>query len=176
MAANDHLDKEGLFKKFEELGISTQTKEHPEVFTIEEMMPHMGDVQGIIAKNLFMRDKKKKALWLLSARHDADVKLDALAKEVEAPRGLRLADDQILEEVLGVRAGCVTPFALVNDKERKVKFLIDKELFNEEKGPINFHPLSNSATTSISVPDLKKFLESTGHEPIIVEFDSVGSS
>ena len=175
MATGDHLDREGLIKKLEELSIATETKEHPEVFTVEAMMEHVSDVQGFHTKNLFMKDKKKKGLWLLSARHNVDVKLNELSKQVGAPGGLRFADDKVLEEVLGVRSGCVTAFALVNDKERRVKFLLDKALLDEEKGPINFHPLSNSATTAISATDLKKFLESTGHEPILVDFNNESS-
>ena len=176
MASGDHLDREGLMKKLEELSISTTTVDHPEAFTMEDMIKHVGHVPGILAKNLFMYGKKKKDLWLLSARNDADVKLTDLSKQVGAPGGLRFAADSILEETLGVRAGCVTAFALINDKEKKVKFLLDKELLNEEKGPINFHPLTNAATTAISASDLKKFLETTGHEPILVEFESASPS
>ena len=54
-----------------------------QVFTVEEMMAHLnGKVTGGIAKNLFLRDKKKKGLWLFSARHDLDVKLNDLSKKV----------------------------------------------------------------------------------------------
>lgn len=44
-----------------------------QVFTVEEMMPHLQDVKGAVTKNLFLKDKKKKGLWLVSARHDRQV-------------------------------------------------------------------------------------------------------
>lgn len=44
-----------------------------QVFTVEEMMPHLQDVSGVVSKNLFLKDKKKKGLWLVSARHDRQV-------------------------------------------------------------------------------------------------------
>lgn len=47
-------------------------KEHKEVFTVETLMKEMEGVEGVVTKNLFLRDKKKK-LYLLSARHDKEV-------------------------------------------------------------------------------------------------------
>lgn len=44
-----------------------------QVFTVEEMMPHLQSVNGAVTKNLFLKDKKKKGLWLVSARHDRQV-------------------------------------------------------------------------------------------------------
>ena len=53
------------------------------MFTVETMMPHLeGKVSGGVCKNLFLKDKKKKGLWLFTARHDVDVKLNDLGKKV----------------------------------------------------------------------------------------------
>lgn len=43
------------------------------MFTVDEMMPHLQEVSGAVTKNLFLKDKKKKSLWLVSARHDRQV-------------------------------------------------------------------------------------------------------
>ena len=91
--------------------------------------------------------------------------------QVSAPGGLRFADESILQEKLGVRQGCVTAFALVNDKEKEVKFIIDDGLLNGTFDMIHFHPLANDATTGIKVEDFLKFLKATGHEPIRVNLD-----
>ena len=37
---------------------------------------------------------------------------------------------------------------------------------------VNFHPLSNDATTAISPADMLKFARATGHEPIRLAFDA----
>lgn len=50
-----------------------------QVFTVEEMMPHLQEVSGAVTKNLFLKDKKKKGLWLVSARHDRQVSCCVLA-------------------------------------------------------------------------------------------------
>ena len=90
---------------------------------------------------------------------------------MSAPGGLRFADEAILQEKLGVGQGCVTPFALVNDKEKEVKFIIDDALLDGKFETISCHPLANDATTTIKTDDFLKFLKHTGHEPIRVKVD-----
>ena len=71
-------------------------------------------------------------------------------------------------DILGVKQGCVTAYSLLNDKDKKVKLILDSEAFNTQHPFINFHPMTNSATLGISPNDLKKFFQSTGHEPVLI--------
>ncbi len=135
------------------------------------MMPHVKDMPGAHVKNLFMKDKKKKGLWLFSARHDVDIKLNDLSKKVGAPGGLRFADEAILLEKLGVKQGCVTPFALINDKNNDVKFIIDEALVDGTFETLNCHPLTNAASTGIATKDFLKFLDAINHKPTVVKLD-----
>ena len=89
-----HLDKSGLFSYFAKHGIAFTNVDHPEVFTVEEMMPYLKDVEGTICKNLFLKDKKKK-LFLLSAAHDREVKLNDVAKKIGA-KELRFGDESVM--------------------------------------------------------------------------------
>ncbi|PIK58118.1 putative prolyl-tRNA synthetase associated domain-containing protein 1-like [Apostichopus japonicus] len=153
---------------FEKLSINVVTVEHPEVFTVEAMLPYVQQLNGAVSKNLFLKDKKKKGLWLLTARHEITVNLADLAKQVGAPGGFRFADESLLKEALGVGQGCVTPFAVFNDKEQKVKLLVDSDFVNGGHERIYGHPMVNSATIGITPEDLMKFWEATGHKPILV--------
>ena len=73
----------------------------------------------------------------------------------------------MLFETLGVRQGCVTAYALINDMEnKKVTFLLDQDVLQFEK--VYFHPLVNTASTGISLSDFRKFLSITGHEMVTV--------
>lgn len=137
------------------------------------MMEHVGHLPGMCAKNLFMRDKKKKGHWLLSARHDRPINLNELAKKLDAKGGLRLADESVLLEKLGVTQGCVTPFALINDQNKAVTFVIDDDLLNGGHQEIYFHPMTNAATAGIAPDDLKKFLISVKHEPVSITFENL---
>lgn len=159
-----------LMEYLDKLGIKSETVEHPEVFTVEAMMPHLKGLNGAVVKNLFMKDKKKKGLWLITVLHDREVNLNELAKKVNAPGGLRFADESILMEKLGVGQGCVTPLALFNDVNHDVKFVLDADILEGEHEKVYSHPMSNSATTGIKSEDFQNFLKATGHDPISVHF------
>ena len=133
-------------------------------------MPHVQHLSGAHCKNLFLRDKKKR-LYLFTARHDLDIKLNDLAKKVAAPGGLRFADESILYDKLGVKQGCVTAYALINDVNCDVKFLLDDALINGGFENVYLHPLVNSASTGISPQDLLRFMENIKHTPTMVKME-----
>jgi Ala-tRNA(Pro) deacylase len=68
--------------------------------------------------------------------------------------------------VLGVEPGAVTPFAVMNDTDRRVSVVLDAAMMAHET--LNYHPLDNTMTTSIGRDDLMRFLHATGHAPRIV--------
>ena len=71
-----------------------------------------------------------------------------------------------MRETLGVEPGSVTPFAALNDGDRRVSVVLDAAMMAHET--LNFHPLVNTMTTSISRDDLVRFLAATGH-PVRIE-------
>ena len=135
---------------------------------MEQALPHLTSLEGKFAKNLFLRDKKKR-LYLFCAAHDAKITLNDLAKRVGASGGLRLADETILQQKLGLTQGSVTVFGLINDQEHDVKLILDKSLIDGTYSRVLFHPMINSATTAISHRDLKLFLQHTGHTPVLID-------
>ena len=155
----------GLLRLFDKLGIPTTTVSHPAVFTVEQAKTLCGDLPGTHCKNLFLRDAKGQ-LWLVVAREDTQVDLRALAGKLGSKR-LSFVRADLLMDVLGVIPGAVTPFAVVNDHRGLVKTVLDRALLAEAR--LNFHPLDNAMTTTISSRDLLHFLESTGHAPLIVD-------
>ncbi|KAL3873248.1 hypothetical protein ACJMK2_036388 [Sinanodonta woodiana] len=164
----NHIDRKGLETKFRELGITVKTTEHPEVYTVEQALPHISHLEGVFAKNLFLKDKKKK-LYLFCAPHNVDIKLSDLAKLVGATGGLRFADENILQEKLGIKQGSVTVFGLINDTNHDVKLIMDRRLTDDTYSELYFHPMVNSASCGITPTDLIKFVEHTGHEPLLVD-------
>ncbi|XP_017556398.1 prolyl-tRNA synthetase associated domain-containing protein 1 [Pygocentrus nattereri] len=154
------------------LDIEFVSVQHPEVFTVEEMMPHVEHLSGAITKNLFLKDKKKKGLWLVSVRHDRQVNLNDLAKKLGVGSGnLRFADEAAMLEKLKVGQGCATALALFCDKDKSVKFILDSDLANGGHERVYFHPMTNAATMGLKPDDLMKFLRETGHEPVLHDFD-----
>ncbi|XP_059215659.1 prolyl-tRNA synthetase associated domain-containing protein 1-like [Centropristis striata] len=158
-----------LEKYLQTLNIETTCVEHPPVFTVEEMMVHLQDVNGAVTKNLFLKDKKKKSLWLLSARHDRQVNLNDLAKQLGVGSGnLRFADEALMVEKLKVGQGCATALALLFDQDRSVTLVLDRDLLDHQT--VFFHPMTNSATMGLKPADLLRFLRETGHEPVLHSF------
>ena len=147
------------------LGISTTTVTHPPAFTVEDAKALRGRIPGGHTKNLFLKDKKGR-LWLVVALEDTPVNLKALHKRIGAAR-LSFGRAELLEEVLGVKPGSVTPFALINDAEGRVTVVLDERMMAHDV--LNFHPLVNTATTSIGREDFLRFLRATGHAPIVCD-------
>jgi Ala-tRNA(Pro) deacylase len=124
---------------------------------------------GAHCKSLFLKDKKDQ-LWLLVALEDRPVDLKTLPKNIGAAR-LSFGKPELLLEVLGVEPGSVTPFALINDPQGRVRVVLDKGMLDHEL--LNYHPLTNTATTAISAADLVRFIRSCGHDPVILDFDDL---
>ncbi|MBE0532684.1 MAG: prolyl-tRNA synthetase associated domain-containing protein [Rhodospirillales bacterium] len=154
-----------LFARLAKLGIATDTHHHPPVFTVEEAKRLRGDIAGTHCKNLLLVDHKGQ-LWLVVAREDTALDMKALRGRLGSGR-LSFAKPERLHDVLGIGPGEVTPFALINDGERVVRVVLERGMM--EGGPLNFHPLTNAATTSIAADGLLAFVRAGGHEPLIVD-------
>ena len=75
-----------------------------------------------------------------------------------------------MRDLIGIEPGAVTPFALMNDTAGRVAVVLDAPMMRQEN--LNFHPLVNTMTTTISRDGLVKFLEATGHPPQILGVSS----
>ena len=153
-----------LYDRLRALGIAWVRHEHAPVFTVEEAAAVNATQPGMHTKNLFLKDKKG-GLWLVVLRDDFKLDLNALSKQIEAPR-FSFGSGELLVETLGVPPGSVTPFALINDPARKVRVVLDAQMLEHE--PLNYHPLRNDRTIAVSKADLLAFVAACGHAPLIV--------
>eukprot|EP00400_MALV-I_sp_L67-5_P000385 gene385-679_t len=169
MVPNSELEKK-LFDKFGELSIKTETTRHEPVMTVDAMMKFIGDKEGGKLKNLFLKDKKKN-LYLLTALTDSDTNMKAVGAQLKNAQ-LRFADN--VEDILGVKPGAVTPFAVMNDPENKVQFLLDSRIKGCQK--VWGHPLHNEASSLVTVDELVKFATACGHEPTWIECVEQGAA
>jgi Ala-tRNA(Pro) deacylase len=157
-----------LFALFDELGIASETVEHAPAFTVEDAQGLRGQMPGGHAKNLLLKDKKG-SLWLVVAREEAAIDLKRLGKALGA-KSWSFAKPEVMAERLGVTPGSVSPFGLINDRERALTVVLDTKLMAQE--PLNFHPLVNTATTTLSGRDFRRFLDATGHEPVLLDVEN----
>ncbi len=159
-------DRAALFAFFDAHGIAHRTLDHPPVFRVEEGREIKAAMPGGHTKNLFLKDAKDR-LWLVCALGDTRVDLKRLHHTIGSAR-LSFGSAELLERTLGVTAGSVTIFALINDVESAVSLVLDKALL--EHDPVNFHPLSNDATTAVSRDGLLDFLRALGVTAQVVDF------
>jgi len=150
-----------LFALLDRLGIAHLSVSHAALFTVEQSQALRGKIPGGHTKNLFLKDKRGE-FYLVVAPEDAAIALKSLHQRLGAGR-FSFGSAEAMRELLGVEPGSVTPFAAVNDTEGRVKVVLDAALLAHEV--LNFHPLVNTMTTSISREGLLKFLVATGHEP-----------
>lgn len=167
------LSQERLWARLRVLGIETTTVAHAPVFTVAEARTMRGTMPGGHCKSLFLRDKRHQ--YLLVALEDRRVDLKALRRSLGAGN-LSFASAERLVAALGVEPGSVTPFALINAEadaesasEPMLSVLLDSGML--ALGPLNYHPLSNDATTAIAPADLIAFIRSCGYQPRAVDLD-----
>jgi Ala-tRNA(Pro) deacylase len=158
-----------LLAFLEEAGAEPRTVDHPAVFRVEEGSDIKAQLPGAHTKNLFLKDKKGQ-VWLVSARQDTAIDLKRLPGVIGSDR-LSFGNEALLYELLGVRPGSVTAFGLVNDRERRVRFVLDRRL--AEADIVNFHPLTNTATTAVSAKGFRRFLAALDIQPLVVDFEAM---
>ncbi|MEU3300148.1 prolyl-tRNA synthetase associated domain-containing protein [Streptomyces sp. NPDC006678] len=161
-----------LTARLDELGIAWTSERHAAVFTVEQARSLGTRLGGGGAKNLFLRDRRKRFV-LLVAEEDTPVDLNALAAEWGVGR-LSFVRPEVLADVLGVTPGAVSPFALMNAAPGTIRVVVDARLTEHEL--LLFHPLRNDATTAVSPEGLLVFLRACGHEPEIRALGGTGRS
>jgi Ala-tRNA(Pro) deacylase len=149
-----------LYELFDSLDIRFEYHEHPPLATIEDAKIHWKDYNSGRCKNIFFRNHKGDRHYLVILEHLRQLNIRDLEKRLRQGK-LSFASDQRLKKHLGVEPGSVSPFGLINDREKHVHIFIDEKLNEAER--LAFHPNVNTASLVISKIDFLKFLEYTGN-------------
>lgn len=159
------MNKQEIYNFLQEKGIAYEVTEHKAVYNMSELNEVALPYPEADAKNLFVRDDKKRNYYLITVKGAKRVDL----KEFAAAHGLRRlsfasADD--LQRLLNLIPGSVTPLGLLNDAERSVKFFLDGG-FGEDDF-IGVHPNENTATVWLKVGDLIRIVREHGNDVEVV--------
>jgi Ala-tRNA(Pro) deacylase len=158
--------RKDLMRYLAEQDIEARSLDHPAVFTVGEGGEIKASLTGAQTKNLFLKDDRGQ-LWLISAESHAIIDLKNLHRIIGSGR-LSFGKPEVMVETLGVTPGSVTAFGLINDVDHRVRFVLDRTL--AEADHVNFHPLTNTATTTISGAGFRRFLAALEVTPTIVDF------
>ncbi len=161
------MKKQEVYDFIKSKNIWYEITEHKAVFNMEELSEIEVPYPEYDAKNLFVRDDKKRNYYLITVKGNKRVNLKEFRNN-NGTRPLSFVSEQDLMSIMNLTAGSVTPFGLLNDKELKVKFYLDKDFLND-KQIIGIHPNDNTATVWLKVLDLIDIIKEHGNQVNIVE-------
>jgi len=161
------LKEMAVYELLEKLQIPYLRLDHEAAATVEDCHG-VDEALGIhICKNLFLRNRQKTDFYLLMMPGLKKFKTKELSSQLGTAR-LSFAEAAYMEEFLHITPGSVSVMGLMNDKDHRVRLLIDRELLQEAF--IGCHPCVNTASLKIRTEDLlEKFLPYVGHEYTAVE-------
>jgi len=143
-----------------DLNIPFDLYEHPPVSTVEEALPYWKDIDSAHCKNLFFRNHKGNRHYLVILDHRRQLNIQDLEQKLKQGK-ISFASPKRMERYLGLSAGSVSVFGIINDHDNHVHLFIDAALHSAEG--ISFHPNENNATLVISFASFLRFLESSGN-------------
>ena len=161
------MNKQEIYDFIKSRNIWYEVTGHEAVFNMEDLSKVEVLYPEYDAKNLFVRDDKKRNYYLITVKGDKRVDLKEFRRQNNT-RPLSFASEQELMNIMNLIAGSVTPLGMLNDKELKVAFYLDKEFLNG-KQIIGIHPNENTATLWLKVEDLISIIKEHGNEVNIVE-------
>lgn len=161
------MNKQEIYVLIKNKNIWHEITEHGEVYTMEELANIELPYPEYDAKNIFVRDEKKINYYLITVKSEKRVDLKEFRRTYET-KNLSFAKEEDLMNILGLKPGSVSPLGLLNDKENKVHFYLDKE-FTEKDALIGVHPNENTATLWLKTSDLINIIEENGNQVNIIE-------
>lgn len=161
------MDKQEIYAYLKENNIRHEITEHKAVYNMAELAEIEIPYPQADAKNLFVRDDKKRNYYLITVKGDKRVNLKEF-KQRNHTRSLSFASEEDLMDIMKLIPGSVTPLGVLNDTEKKVQVFLDKE-FTKEPGIIGVHPNDNTATVWLKTQDLISIIKGHGNEISVVE-------
>ena len=164
----DRLPKEiRVYDFLDALGIQYQRVDHEAAMTMEACLEVDTALEATMCKNLMLCNRQCTDFYILLLPGNKKFKTSVLSKQIGSSR-LSFADGQYMESFLDITPGSLSVLGLMNDKENRVKLLIDKDVLTGEY--IGVHPCVNTASLKIKTSDLvEKIIPAMNHEPTYVE-------
>lgn len=156
---------EKLDKYLEKHGIKYKEFKHEAVFTVNESKELKKEIPGLHCKCLFLKSSSGDFYLVgMPALKRLDIK--NLRKNFNV-RKLNFGTEKELFEKLGLKPGSVSIFGMINNFERDVTLILDKEVWNSEE--VGFHPNINTSTLVLKHRDLEKYYNSLKHNKMVLD-------
>lgn len=152
--------------RLNELGIPFQIVEHEPVLTTEQADRFIEGIEGVRTKTMFLTNKKKRNFYLVIIDDAKRLDMDVFKEIVEENR-IKMASAETLNDKMMLLPGTVSPFGLLNNRDKDIQVYFDQEIVSEER--MCFHPNTNEKTIFIQTEDLFSFLKEIGFELHVIE-------
>ena len=155
-----------VYDLLDSLGISYQRIDHEAAMTMEACAAVDEVLEATICKNLMLCNRQKTDFYLLLMPGDKPFKTKDLSAQIGSSR-LSFAEPEFMEEFLDITPGSLSILGLMNDKNHRVRLLIDRDVLGGEF--IGCHPCINTSSLRLRTADLtEKIIPAMGHEPMLV--------
>lgn len=151
------------YELLDSLNIAYQKVKHPAITSVKNL-PF--SLPGPQVKNLLLKAKKGKQIYLVILPDEKQANLKQLAEQLNEKRLSFLSEEQ-LRDLLGASPGTVTPLALMHDQEKLIQVVIDSSIDHHDT--VGFHPNINTTTLIMNFIDFIKILMHLDHAPIYKE-------
>ncbi|MFS4085546.1 prolyl-tRNA synthetase associated domain-containing protein [Aerococcus urinaeequi] len=162
------MDKAAVYDFLNDQEIEYEVTDHKAVYDMAELAEIDLPYPGADAKNLFIRDDKKRQYYLISVQGDKRVDLKAFRDQFNTRR-LSFGSDKDLLALMGLTPGAVSPLGLLNDHDLKIAYYLDRQLVADDH-LIGVHPNENTATIWLKGQDLVDLIEANGHSVTVADF------
>ncbi len=151
------------------LGVPFDRTDHPDQpATSMEVCATVDAILNVhICKNLFLCNRQKTSFYLLIMPGNKPFKTKELSGQMGVSR-LSFADEAYMERFLDLHPGSVSVLGLMNDREHRVRLVIDEDVLREEM--FGCHPCENTSSIRFATKDLtEKIIPALGAEPVFVK-------
>lgn len=142
--------------KLTDLGIAFEVVEHEPALTTEQADSFIEGIDGVRTKTMFLTNKKKTQYYLLIMVDQKQLDMDRF-KELAGANRIRMASADSLYDNMLLPPGVVSPFGLLNNRDKDILVYIDHDIMPEKR--MSFHP---------NTPDLVRFIESLGYDVHVI--------
>lgn len=155
-----------LLDELQKLDIKYEMVDHPAAKTTAEADAYIAGKIGVRTKSMFLKDKKKN--FYLVIMDDAKRMDFKEFQELTGTKRISMAHDSDIEDQLGLEAGIVSPFGIMNNAAHNIQIYFDQDMLTENI-PLTFHPNINTHTIFLSAADLMKFIKAQGFDYQIID-------
>ena len=156
-----------VYDFLDNLGVEYLRIDHEPAMTMEVCADIDKTLEATICKNLLLCNRQATVFYLLMLPGSKVFKTSVLSKQIGSSR-LSFASAEAMEEFLDITPGSVSVLGLMNDKDKRVQLLMDKDILDGEY--FGCHPCINTSSLKLKISDLmEKIIPAMGHEPTFVE-------